>query len=75
MAIEDLCAEPPPSAPRALEIPFKTEFFFNRRWGIDEKGSRLERVQAEYELIPSVELAVEPQQVVLGKAEAADGWL
>jgi hypothetical protein len=25
------------------------EFFFNRRWGLDEKGARLERAKTEYE--------------------------
>ena len=27
------------------------EFFFNRRWGLDEKGARLERAKTEYEPI------------------------
>ena len=27
------------------------EFFFNRRWGLDEKGARLERAMTEYEPI------------------------
>lgn len=31
------------------------EFFFDRRWGIGEKGARLERVRTEYELITSAD--------------------
>jgi hypothetical protein len=31
------------------------EFFFDRRWGIDENGSRLEKARTEYEPIPSIE--------------------
>ena len=29
------------------------EFFFNRRWGLDEKGTRLERAKTEYEPLAS----------------------
>ena len=34
-----------------IETRKALEFFFNRRWGLDEKGARLERAKTEYEPI------------------------